>query len=154
METVLNHVTPLMPLLGRVAVRVQQDGEELRFDLDDGAVVRLYHEQECCEEVYIESIVGELGNLVGSPIMVAEGVIGDLPKLEDDYENDSYTWTFYKFRTIKGSVDVRWYGSSNGCYGESVDICVTDPEKKKWYMDHNGKLRKEGWDIIRSGMLQ
>lgn len=96
------------------------DNERLYFDLEDGRTFMLFHEQECCESVYIESIVGDLQDLIGSPILVAEEAVN--PGDEDFYEDESFTWTFYKLATIKGHVDIRFYGSSNGYYSESVDF--------------------------------
>ncbi len=103
-----------------------KDDEEMTFTTIDGEVYRLYHNQDCCESVTIEDICGDLGDLIGSPILVAEEVTHEqdtnpqgVP--EQEYQ-DSFTWTFYKLDTFKGSVTIRWYGESNGCYSESVDF--------------------------------
>jgi hypothetical protein len=102
-------------LLGRKMVRVENlDNEEIRFTADNNKSWRLYHEQGCCEEVRVEDIAGDLSDLVGSPLLMAEEVIND--------QGDCFTWTFYKFATIKGYVTIRWYGESNGCYSETVDF--------------------------------
>lgn len=90
------------------------------FTKDNGDKWAMFHDQDCCEEVYLEDIVGELDDLIGSPLLVAYVETSDDAPL-NDYE-DSWTWTFYRFATIKGSVVLRWYGTSNGYYSESVDF--------------------------------
>lgn len=93
------------------------DTDELRFvEKGTGTVHRFYHAQDCCESVRIEDVCGDLSDLEGSPILVAEEVSSEYNETCSGDEQ----WTFYKFSTIKGSVTVRWYGSSNGYYSTSV----------------------------------
>lgn len=106
-------------LIGKTLISCRQDGDELLFETED-AEYRLYHEQECCEDVYIEDLNGDLDNLVGSPIIHAEESTND----GEAHKHRSVTWTFYKIATVKGWVDVRWYGTSNGYYSEGVDFAV------------------------------
>jgi len=81
----------------------------------------LFHEQDCCESVTIEDICGDTNDLLGMPILLAEEVSNtdDPPRSEYDV---CYTWTFYKLSTNRGSVTIRWYGESNGCYSEKADL--------------------------------
>ena len=105
-------------LLGKVFKSVENiDDTEIKFVTEDAQTYRMLHSQDCCEYVYIESVVGDLNDLVGNPILLAEEVSEN-----DDNASESGTWTFYKLATIKGYVDIRWYGSSNGYYSESVDL--------------------------------
>jgi hypothetical protein len=110
------------------------DLDEVRFTTTDGKVYLLFHDQCCCENVDIESIVGDLNDLVGEPMLVAEEVTSE-NKDPDGYvypdrnRDDSFTWTFYKFATRKGYVDIRWYGESNGYYSESVDFAESLGER-------------------------
>lgn len=99
------------------------DGEQLVFTLDNGDKYRLYHSRDCCESVTIEDINGDLNDLIGSPILMAEEVCSQENPTDVvlKYQDDSFTWTFYKLATIKGYVTIRWYGESNGYYSEGVD---------------------------------
>lgn len=86
---------------------------------------KFLHEQDCCEGVRIEDIVGDLDDLVGRPLDIVEEVEYDRdynPPGVEPVTGESFTWTFYKFATIKGYVDVRWLGESNGYYSEGVDL--------------------------------
>lgn len=113
-------------LVGETLLKVENlDDEKLVFALDNGEKYQLYHNSDCCESVTIEEIIGDLNDLIGTPITLAEEVIHEQdvhPKgVKIPEYQDSFTWTFYKLATIKGSVTIRWYGNSNGYYSESVD---------------------------------
>lgn len=104
-------------------VAVNDDNTEISFIDEEGSLYKLRHHQDCCESVYIESIVGDLDDLLDTPILRAEEAEShDAPAAEGGGTEESYTWTFYKLATIKGYVDIRFYGSSNGYYSESVSF--------------------------------
>ena len=111
-------------LVGKVLTEVLVVDDEIVFTTKDNKKYKMCHWQDCCESVYIESIIGDLSDLVGEQILVAEEVSSDdaEPIDPDDAKWGTFTWTFYKFATRKGYVDIRWYGSSNGYYSESVDF--------------------------------
>lgn len=100
------------------------------FETEDGTVYRMYHSQDCCESVSIDDINGDLQDLVGSPITLAEeSTSNELQEWEDkDRYRESFTWTFYRFATVKGYVNIRWYGHSNGYYSERVDFAKVKNE--------------------------
>lgn len=128
-------MTDFAELLGKTLTAIDRDedsdgNDRLTFTAADGRRFHQYHAQDCCEGVSIEEIIGDLADLIGSPILLAEEVShsgGDGDNADwpveiarPEYEPESYTWTFYKLGTIKGSVTIRWYGSSNGYYSEGV----------------------------------
>jgi len=137
----MDNVHEYTEMIGKVFVSVEAKidggsrGDELIFTDTDGAQYIFAHWQNCCESVTIDDIVGDLSDLVGSPLLMAEAVahhnenIDGVPPACADADSypycpESFTWTFYKFATNRGYVTVRWLGTSNGCYSESVDFEV------------------------------
>jgi len=120
-------------LIGKTITKIEQKKfedyypgvQELIFHCDTGEKYRMYHAQDCCEMVYLEDVVGDLSDLIGSPIIRAEEVVSEdkTPDgIKEPDDPDSFTWTFYKLATRNGYVDLRWLGESNGYYSESVDF--------------------------------
>lgn len=112
--------------------------------------VQFVYEHDCCAHCSVEDVCGDWNDLLGVPLLQAEEVSFDNHSgkhgseikplyvaafLDDpadvqhivertDEDAESWTWTFYRFATIKGAVTVRWFGSSNGYYSESVSVYV------------------------------
>lgn len=110
-------------LKGMTLTRAEKIGED-RIELDavDGRRFLLSHSQDCCESVSVEDICGDLADLVGTPILVAEESTSEQPPEGAEKADDEDLWTFYKLDTVKGGVTIRWHGSSNGYHSVSVDF--------------------------------
>lgn len=102
------------------SVDVSDDKSRITFKTDDGLVLLMNHEQDCCESVVVEDVAGDLADLIGSPIIVANEVSGTC-ETDDRYGGDMQ-WTFYNLATNKGGVTIRWLGESNGYYSTDVSF--------------------------------
>ena len=98
-------------LLGLTMVEVERKGDSIRMVASTGEVFSLHHEYFCCESVWLEDVCGDLEDLVGQPLLQAEVAA-----------EHSDEWNFYKFATIRGSVTLRWCGSTDGPYSLAVDL--------------------------------
>ena len=95
--------------------------EEVTIYCMDGDIFRLYHEQDCCENVELNDVEVDTDNFYLALVISAEEVCGESPS-DFTYGNDSHTWTFYKIETTQGGIWMRWLGESNGYYSEEVTV--------------------------------
>ena len=94
------------------AVVYKETSESLLIHLNTH-VLEMIHHQECCETVYLADVVGSFEDLIGYPLLeVSESIVGI---------DSSSTASYYNFKTVKASVQLRWVGESNGYYSETVD---------------------------------
>lgn len=125
--------TILDTMVGRTLVRVdgaEAQSSQVTFVTADGWTFRFAHSQECCEIVQVEEVVGDVQDLIGRPLLLAECVDSDDDERERE-DDPCEEWTFYKFATTEGAVTFRWLGNSNGCYSTDVSVTVTSPRGEK-----------------------
>ncbi len=99
------------------SVSCSKSDDRIEFK-NESETICVGHVQDCCECVSIEEIHGTLCDLIGTPILHAYYT----EKTNKNPSDEEGQWTFYHFATIKGYVDVRWYGESNGYYSIGVDV--------------------------------
>ena len=97
------------------AVVYKETNESLLIHLNTH-VLEMIHHQDCCETVYLADVVGAFEDLIGYPLLeVSESTVNI------GNSDISSTASYYNFKTIKASVQLRWVGESNGYYSETVD---------------------------------
>lgn len=113
-----------LEIIGKTMSSVTQTGNEsILFVATTGERWSMFYDPDCCASCSIEDVAGDLSDLVGTPILMAEEITNkENPKADYDSDHGSFTWTFYKFATVKGYVTVRWYGESNGYYSETASF--------------------------------
>jgi hypothetical protein len=114
-------------LVGKTLIDIDQRIDRIIFIANNGQRYMMYHDQNCCECVEVDDVVGDINDLIGSKIFKAtEDTNNENPRHDEYGFPDSFTWTFYNISTVKGHVTIRWYGFSNGYYSESVDFVEVD----------------------------
>jgi hypothetical protein len=107
-------------------VGLRKNSDEVLFICNDNYVVKMYHNYDCCEEVYLDSADSIDNNddiYTGCNWCVME-IVDNVNCGAKSKWTESFTWTFYKMKTDKGYDTLRWYGESNGYYSERVDLKV------------------------------
>jgi hypothetical protein len=105
---------------------------EIVFETENNKKITMFHEDDCCENVFIYSRTDNLNNLIGKTILnVTETVLEPNEtfdrSIEEQYNQDIFTWTFYKF-FYKGvdnkteEIEIIWFGTSNGYYDIGVQL--------------------------------
>lgn len=109
-------------MVGLVFTKVISDSESVTFYLTDNDYFIFKHLQNCCESVYLEDICGDLSDLENTPMVVAEELYSPPEYQDEDTDYGIRRWTFYNFRTNKGTVSLRFCGTSNGYYSVGVNV--------------------------------
>lgn len=116
---IFHSVVDFSILIGKTLIDIQESSDSLWFKDAENNEYSLLQLHPDGASVTLDDIVGDLDDLLNTPILFAEEVSGDTGKSED-YE--SYTYTFYKLATVKGWVDIKFFGTSSGYYSEKADF--------------------------------
>ena len=97
---------------------------EVTFHCSDGSVFKMYPDDDSflygnAIDISIEDVCGDVDCLIGAEIVKAEEKRSEK---KGNGWNDPQVWTFYTLATVKGYVDIRWYGTHNGYYSAEVSF--------------------------------
>lgn len=101
-----------------VITKVTSTDREIRIITDKHDIL-FYHEQDCCEDVYID-LMSPLETLNGRIISCE---IVELKEKDNGYGTSTSSWV--KIVTTEGYFTAIWRGESNGYYSESIDFIIS-----------------------------
>ena len=129
-------------LIGLTLRRCVRDGNEIHLYANNGLTFSLGNPRDA----EIEDICGELVDLVGSPITMAE------EESWDDDPSDDYSrlaWYYYKFATVKGYVTIR-FECTDGYYASYAQLTFVSDEFNIYAVDdHDISYSKDTPQIIK-----
>lgn len=105
-------------LVGKTLSEIKVNCDEITFIVDETESYDMFHGQNCCEQVWIEDICGDLNSLIGVPILFAD----ESSSQEEAVGGGWQEWTFYRIGCIKGSAVIRWCSDLETCYSVQVDF--------------------------------
>lgn len=128
----LNRPVEFECLLGETLTSISgahKGSEEIILETQDGRRWRMFHDRDCCETVEVEDVCGDISDLIGHPLTMAEEVYSNEYPVDSSHEghDTDHMWTFYKLATAKGYVTIRWFGESNGFYSVKAQFEMIDP---------------------------
>jgi len=111
---------------GKIVEKIDYSKDEFVLSFTDGTQLKFYHEQYCCEKVYITQFVFSIPEIKGFASIIGK----ELKSIKESYkkgewEYGTYTETKLEFDTSCGKFEVHWYGESNGWYDENVSFQVS-----------------------------
>lgn len=142
-------------LAGKTFIRIDggKDCEQLVLHVSDSEVYEIQHDQQCCEAVWLEDVRGDLDDLIGSPIVLAEESSSEPIEPGDEWTPSYHTheyarWTFYRLATAKGTVTLRWLGESTEQYSVDVSVCRRSNYDCAWQAGADGHPMPDGGDPV------
>ena len=116
-------------LLGKTLsdISILENKSIMVFTTNNGETYRLFNDIGCsaCERpALIEDICGQLEDLIGNPLLLAEevSICKTVSKsLKRGYLSEEL-WTFYKLATNRGAVSIRWYNERSWSYASKVEF--------------------------------
>ncbi len=103
---------------------VDIDDDSMQVTTDCGRKFCFKHDQDCCEYVRIISKSDDILDIMNKRLISVEMTYldGDMFDNDPDHNYDSHTLSKLTFVTNDSTECVRWLGSSNGYYGETVSV--------------------------------
>ncbi len=103
-------------------VRTENSQDEILAIKTESGGCFICHFQECCEDVRLVRIIGDVSNLIGNTITLAEEDSPSDPSWYTEGYDTSRRWTSFYVEAGGARVEFWILGESNGYYGTEVEV--------------------------------